>query len=488
MNIRRFLIFFIGAFACLYLAYSSAVTVPYIRHDSIRYFHKFYNRDMDSSTNPQYEWLKALGRPIAAEEEKFLYRNINHLSDLSSLRFITIIVFALGAALLASIVVPMGMQELPAFCISTAIFTLPGVQECVFVPFLFIGLSILLSLLAYAIWSSRMDKRIRFILSFILLEISFFTYVPSAFFFLMPISFIIILSVDDWQSIWKYWLRDLLFGLLIGALYLFFMKTFYYKNLESSGHPITWQNVLLFIQTFLPQGVPQTFNLWNIYYSKGLGILIGFIILGFLLFNVYGQDKARGWQRLLAIMTNFLLFNMVWFMLGGYLPRTFIASQALAVVMVYWCGELLRKTLKIENRIAQVSWPIILLITGLLFANATTIHNVWNSNAEFMFIRSRLAQGADSNTREIHLIRPQDQTKGYNGLNVSYDNFNTESTSDYEVPDLIRVALKDMDDPPFEMHCIVTSSNYGDPIPNIGPYTLIIDMNDLVRISRVHLK
>jgi hypothetical protein len=114
-----------------------------------------------------------------------------------------------------------------------------------------------------------------------------------------------------------------------------------------------------------------------------------------------------------------------------------------------------------------------------------TTSNVLNNNAELMFMRSRLAQFVDSRTKEIHIIGQKDSTRGYNGLPIVYDNINSP-TDDYEFPDLIRVALKDLPDP-FQLHCIVTYSRYGQPF-KILPNSVVIDMNDLVYIASLKQK
>ena len=129
MKLRQFIIFFIGAFVSLYLVYSSTVMAPYVRNDGLRYFDKYYNRNSNFATDPQFKWLCALGRPVAALEEAYIYQKINHLSDLSKLRLLTITVFALNASILSSIVVALGLPAIPVFCLSIVIFTLPGIRN-----------------------------------------------------------------------------------------------------------------------------------------------------------------------------------------------------------------------------------------------------------------------------------------------------------------------------------------------------------------------
>jgi len=490
MNLRYLFIFFLGAIACLYLAYSSAVTVLYVRNDGMRYFDKFGNANSDFATDPQYKWLCALGRPVAAVEEAFVYQKINHLSDLAKLKLFTIMVLALNASLLASIIVSLGFRAIPAFCISMAIFTLPGVQECVFVPFLSIASAQLLALLAYAIGLSRWPHWIRTALSFIFLEITFFTYVPMTFLFLIPTALVLILNDDEWQASKKIWARDMLLWVSAMVVYYIILRGFLYENLKMTHHQMgpSWSEFFTYIKTFLSQGAPQTFNLWNIYYAQGLGILVASFAVVVLAANFLYIKKKWWAQKAGALLMIFLIFNMIWFLFGGYLPRIFVASQAFAVILIYWCGVWFIKIFRRHSQWLPVCWPVAIMLMGLVCANSTMSRNVWNCNAELMFIRDRLAQYADTTIEEIHLIRPQDPTKGYNGLKVVYDNFNDGSTFYRDVPSLIRVALRDMDDPPTEMHCVVTSSDYGQPFKELSPHILVINMNDLVRISRDHLK
>ena len=96
-----------------------------------------------------------------------------------------------------------------------------------------------------------------------------------------------------------------------------------------------------------------------------------------------------------------------------------------------------------------------------------------------MFVRSRLVQFANSSTNEIHFIRLKDTTKGYNGLPTVYDNINS-TIADYELPDLVRGALKGLANP-FELHSMITNSNYGEAF-SLSPNSVVIDMNDLVYI------
>ena len=179
----QFFLFFAGSFVCLYLAFSPTVNTPYADHDSIRYFHKFFNKASEAVSHPQYGFLKADGRIVTAELEELIYKNINHLSDVSRLRLCVIIVLALGASLLTCLAQAAGMGALSAFCLCTSMFTLPGIQNLVFVPYTSMALAVSFSLLAYVVSLKELKFAAQLAGVFVLLETSFFLYPPSTFFF-----------------------------------------------------------------------------------------------------------------------------------------------------------------------------------------------------------------------------------------------------------------------------------------------------------------
>jgi hypothetical protein len=286
---------------------------------------------------------------------------------------------------------------------------------------------------------------------------------------------------NDWPLTKKTWYRDLLLWILAAAVYYLTLKIFFYAQIKLSGHEITFtcKQIVLNLTSFLPQALGQIFNLWDVYFSKTLGILIGILAIAAIGINFF-VVKKNGWGRLIGLIILFLVFSSIWFLFGGYMPRQFIAAQALALTLVYWLGECLSNLVAMKKEAFIRIWAVFFASVSLMIANQMTSSNVLNNYSELMFMRSRLAQMVDTSTQEIHIIRLKDMSKGYNGLPTVYDNINS-STADYEIPDLVRVALKDMGDP-FELHCIVTFSNYGESF-KLLPKAVVIDMNDLVYIS-----
>ncbi|NTV30301.1 MAG: hypothetical protein HGA80_09495 [Candidatus Omnitrophica bacterium] len=485
MNWRLFLLFFSASLACLFLLFSPVVSTPYVTHDSVRFFHKFFNSDSSASIYIQRQWLYDLGRPIAGETESFVFRHVNHLSDLSLARTAAVFLMALSAALLATILASRGMAAVPAFCLSVITFSLPGIQEAVFIPYLYHSVAVLLAMLAYSVWCSRWHAALRLIAAPLLLLAAFCTYSPIAFLFLLPAAAAAILD-SDWPSTKRILRSDILLCILTFALYLLLVKYLLYKSANlttayqadfAAGH--IWQRSI----EFLTQGLPIMFNLWQDAPASFVGgILAVFLPLAWLVQNVRRKDSTL--QRLLPIIAILLFINITWFIskTGPYL-RLFTASQAIIVMLLFWCGKRIVQKFGKESEAFHASWPIGLMLVTMLSAHAATSNNVWNANAELMFVRSRLLPHINSSIQEIRIIQPKNDHRQYNGSPLANDEYNrTTGNFDYEVPDLVRTALQGLFSP-TEMHCNVNVVPYGTRQPWAGPDTIVADLNDLMLIA-----
>jgi len=476
----RFFLFFAFGFVLLFLAFSSAVYIPYTNHDSIRYFHKFYNHQSDGLIYPQYNYEYNLGRPLAAELDEFLYRHIQHLSDMSTLRFLVITSFALSVALLATVAVAQGISWLQAFGLSVAIFTLPGIEDFIFVPYIANALAILVALLGNLLLLKSLKYHVHWLLAVICLLISFCLYPPSTLFFLVPSAMGCLLASHE-NKIPKIALRDFMLWVLVAGSYYLILRGLFYAQIKSSGHEISFsfKQLVGFALAFIPQATPQIFNFWNVYWSAILGASILLFISVFILFDCW-VAKNTGIKRWGIFIVLFLATNLTWFLFDGYDPREYIASQGLGLICLYWAGLQVLNLLKLAKEWMPSAWLVLLLVVGLFMSNQLITLNVLNNYSELMFVRSRIAQYVNTSTSEIHIIWLKSRNRGYNGLPTIYDNINS-TVRDYEIPDLIRVALKDMGQP-FELHCIITYSNLGETY-SVHPDAVIINMNDLDYIS-----
>ncbi len=466
----------------MYLAYAPTVNITYINHDSIRYFHKFYNKALDRQNSPLFEYSLSEGRFILAEIEQYFYETIQHLTDLARLRFMTIAAAAACAALLAVLAGAAGLETVPAFCLGTTVLTLPGFQDFIFVPYLPCVLAGLISLCAGLILSQTSWGGPRYLLALALVEAAFFTYPPSTFFILVPPCFQVLFQPPE-KFVPRAQVKFIVIWILAAALFYLTLKLFFWARIKSTSHDVFfgWPLVFNHLRTLLPQGLPQIISLWNIYGSKPIGLAID-LMLGAFVLSELSMFKSTSILRMFALLSILFILNIMWVVYGDYMPQHFMAAQAVILGMVYKGGQWLAGLWKRENRFKSLIWPACLLGGGLVMANHTTTLNVMNNHAELMFVRSRIAQEVSSQTQEIHIIRKKDMGVGYNGMPTVYDNFN-KAINDYEIPDLIRVALTDMGEP-FELHCIVTYSNAGDTY-SLLPNAVVIDMNDLAYIYPV---
>ncbi len=487
-ELKEFLIFFAGAAACLYLVYAVALALPYVAHDSVRDFEKFFNPSPRASIHILRGWAYGQGRPVGAEIESFIFKNVNQLADLSRVRGIAVVVLAFCAAWLGRFAVARGFARLPAFCLATAIFTLPGIQESVFVPYLFHAMTVLFAFMAYAFWSSRQTFAVRFIGAMIFLELAFLTYTADAFFFLIPTVFILI-KEDDGAAAAKVAARDLALCLAGALVYYGIAKVFFYKGAElSSGYQLVFSigHAGARLLALAGEAVPRVFNFWNIYYAPFWGGVAAALVAGVWGAACFLDRKNGAVPRALALAAIFMTVNMIWFVSRQeYIPRSFAVTSALFLLVSYaavlrvgaWRGG---EALTLARSLAGA-----VLVIGLMSAHVTVLRNAWNLNAELMFIRGRVLPYINRSITEIRVIQPRDGATGFHGHPSTSDQFNSPTTSvDFEIPDLVRSVLVGVLKTDDQWMLSITMQKYDEPRPPPDPRRLVVDMNELADIGR----
>ncbi len=487
-ELKGFLIFFAGAAVCLYLVYAVAVALPYVAHDSVRDFEKFFNPSPRASIHILRGWAYGQGRPVGAEIESFIFKNVNQLTDLSRVRGLVVLVLALCAAWLGRFAVSRGFARIPAFCLATAIFTLPGIQESVFVPYLFHAMTVLFAFIAYMFWSSRGVFALRLIGAMVFLEIAFLTYTADAFFFLIP-TVLVLIREDDGIAAAKVALRDITLCLAAALLYYVIVKLFFYKGAElSSGYQLVFSlgHVGTRILALAGQALPRVFNFWNIYYAPFWGGIAALAVAGVWGAACHVDKKSGALMRALALVAILVTANMIWFVSRQeYIPRSFAVTSALCLLVTYealvriaiWRGmELVT--------LARVLAGAVLML-GLVNAHVTVVRNAWNLNAELMFVRSRVLPYMNPSITEIRVIQPRDPAMGFNGFPSTSDQFNSPTTGvDFEIPDLVRSVLVGVLRTDDQWLLSITMQKYDDPVLPPSPHRLIVDMNELAAIGR----
>ena len=486
--LKGFLIFFAGAAVCLYLVYAVALALPYVAHDSVRDFEKFFNPSPRASIHILRGWAYGQGRPVGAEIESFIFKNVNQLADLSRFRGVAVLILALCAAWLGRFAVSRGFARIPAFCLATAIFTLPGIQESVFVPYVFHAMTVLFAFIAYAFWSSRGAFALRAIGAMVFLELALLTYTADAFFFLIPTVFILI-KEDDGVAAAKVAVRDLVLCLAAALVYYGIVKLFFYKGDElSAGYQLVFSLGHAWTRIFAlaGQALPRVFNFWNIYYAPFWGGIAALAVAGVWGAACHLDKKSGAVLRVLALVAILVTANMIWFVSRQeYIPRSFTVTSALCLLVSY--GALVRiaawRGLELVT-LARVLAGAVLMV-GLVSAHVTVLRNAWNLNAELMFVRSHVLPYINRSITEIRVIQPRDSAMGFNGFPSTSDQFNSPTTGvDFETPDLVRSVLVGVLRTDDQWMLSITMQKYDDPMPPSSPHRLIVDMNELAAIGR----
>jgi hypothetical protein len=286
----------------------------------------------------------------------------------------------------------------------------------------------------------------------------------------------------------KVCVRDMLLCLVGALIYYVIVRIFFYdpEKIIAPGYQVVFslRHVWIRSVSFVTHAIPAIFNYWNIYYSYFWGAVAA-ILMGLTMLICCFIDRKRGSiQRMLMILGIFLIVNMIWFVgTQGFIPRAFFVSGVMCLLLSYGVVIWVGKKMGVCFEKLALFLSVALLAIGVVSANVTVIRNVWNVNAEMLFIRSRLVPYLNSSTTEIRLIRPKDNMRGYHGFKVTPDQFNAPTAGyQYDPPYLLRSVLKDVYNP-NEMHCGLSVLEYGQPAPAPDSRTVVVDMNDLVAIA-----
>jgi len=536
--------FFLAGSLFLFLVFSATIAIPSAHHDQTRHFRE-YGHDPgfkgNSHNDRQYGWLYLIGRPIAAEIEAAIYRNTYDLSDLSRFRIGVILVLGADIGLLGAFLVALGLSRTVAFCLSAAVFTLPGVQNAVFMTNYPNALAPLLGLISYLLFSvpggaagpdgrpwQRRRGMIRTLMAFVALMLGLLTYPALAFFFLVPSLAVILLAEGrSWPRAQRLALRDLVFLGGCAVCYFLMVRVAIYlflRDIYLERVPAHWQmnlhfGTLVLRMTYLFNHVAVVIcNLWNIYSVRLLGIAVGGFVLGALVVKAFfpgspdggvsrGKACRFGLAKLLVVLLFFVAANIILLVgpAGYFLLRFVLVGSSLVVLLVFWSGgawlSLLGRRLQPYRERLMAGWAMILMAAGGLSASYVTTQNVWHSNAELTFVRAILAGHLDAPMVRIPLVRPVDNRLGFNGRPSVGDEFNNRTTDHpQDIADFVRLALIGIADPEsFTVfrcdlsqeecvklrppgHVLVTQSAPGEPIYE-SPNMVVVDMTQLMQTT-----
>ncbi len=513
--------------AALFLCFSSAVFVESIYHDNTRYFRNSVGVEggSDFGVDGQYGWLQVIGRPIAAEIENLIFKYTRDFSDLALFRCIVIGILAAGAATLAVLLSRFGLDWIASWMIATALFTLPGGQITVFMTNIPNALCVLLSLLACVVLRpvqlTKMSKEywLRSLCAFLLLLSAFLTYQALTFCFLWgSLAYVLVNHNRRFLTYASVLFRDLILftgaaitSLLIKDLFVHAAYLSLADNIPvhfTAGFSLT--HILARVPHVFAFQIPVASMMWFISLEAGILVLL-ILVFSLLMYAFFPRERAGGFVSGLSGRISFLIC-VVFLLICIFGPSFFTTrliyhrrvlfsgSAAILLVIFFFSTMALKRlapSLSRSDRFSRRCAAVLILLIGLVSADYSMSQNVWNTNAEMMFVRTSIME-RKTMPRRIHLVKPIRNFMGYNGRLTYSDEFNGKTVSfNNDVLDFVRLALGDRSHPlcfcdPSVVNCdqqcpdsgtIITISNYGERICRTSDM-MVIDLNLLVRATK----
>lgn len=467
------------------LCFSPALSLPFAHHDNVRFFDKFYDPHPagPERRDPQYAMAYLLGRPLTAEIHQIIYTHVSQIADLKIIRWLTVIIFALSAGILANIFCTFGLSDLESLCLSVALFILPGVQDAIIMLAIQNALAVWLVLWAYLASCRGYVKDKLFVEALIIFSLilaSMLLYPQWSFFFFVPVMVKLLIAPSrDARVIHGEILRLVLFFIGTAVFYYFYIKIFVsYNNARAGSYAFTidlnflyWKTIAVFSKV-----LPMSFNFWNFHTNPWLG----WAMMG--LTMILLRKRAIPCFLMMAATTSFWLLVRT----DVILHRIFFVTAVMALAS-FLIGA--------RNRYFIVG----MMTLGLLTVHHLTYDNARNYYLESAFIQQRLMAHKGDFSR-VHIVLARPNGKGYNGKATVDDIFNARTASysfNTDTLNLLKGVLKNMDLPdswkvypcdgdqqkcveqnPVGKSLLVTHSSKGQQVYN-SPGMVLIDFNDL---------
>lgn len=528
--------FFILIFLVLFLSFASAVWIKIAPHDNVRYFAGINSDSVDRiksscKNDGQNHSIYAIGRPVAALLECFVFKHVWSFNDLGMMRTGVIVLLALAATLLGLILNKYGFDQLSAVLTAIAIFTLPGVQNTVFMacyanaltPLVAIGTFFFLCIVKQHYPKTNLSP-IFFITGVILLLFAMLTYQGLVFIYFWGTLARLLYNQTHTKTAWiKATIYDVAIFSVAAIAYFFTNQKFLPKYYQTQPYLVSAEyspdlslvSIAHKVPLFFTEMLPRVSALW----FKNIGIfstliLIVFVFSIFLSIFLRKKNHSNAKTRLVRqLQIGLAILGVFAFTFGPVIlttkdhylyQRLLLPSMgALIIIITYLIPSLLASSIGSTARLLLPIRQFISLlaaILGLILASHDTVLNVWGANMEMEFVRQKLAEN-NRLPRRIHLVQAINNNRGFNGR-ISYrDEFN-KKTTDYinDVHAFMQIAL--MKFPSYKnialvpcdfkaVHCdalvdkksiIFSSSQYGERICK-SDNMLLVDMNLLVRAT-----
>lgn len=431
----------------LILIYSPLLFTPYAFHDNTRYFREYRSDPSIKKScrhDTQFVPLQKMGRPLTALLECSITTNVDSLEQLQKVRWLNIFFAATALMLLAYWFIKLEFSAISSFAIALSLFTLPALQNNLFMTSMQTQLALALATMAYLLlpnpfMPSQPNPRRRLFLGLLLLGLSFFLYYVYSF-----VVIILNLSLLLWgrrQSLpvyLKLLFRDLL---LLGGYSIAVLASVGLgvnkRDPSMGGYSATVELATLFAKSkqLLLEVFPTALNLWNIYPSRFAGILLLFFIAGGLTIQILKRRHQVTTPAFFAslglILGTCCVFNLATPLVDYVLFRTlFLISCFIILLSLYATqGWLTLVAAASPWRKTFAGFTVLLAVIGSLSAARNTNRNVMNAVIELGFVQTELARQLNEKTERIHFVQADTKNYGFNGYrSAGPDEFNNNTT------------------------------------------------------------
>jgi hypothetical protein len=470
-HIARFSLAWVCSFAYLFIIYYPVASISFAHHDQYRYF-ALTGPDREvlrsqRTSDPQWHWLRLIGRPVAAELEHQIFERVRVVDDLTPIRVFGVGLYALAMAIFVCFLLELGLSSAAAFCLSGALFTLPAVQFSVCMASFNHPVAHILAL-ASALFmrlgsrASAQDPRWylngpRIVLhtaAIGCLVVALLSYSASAFVVLFPIAAEIAFNgIALWPATRRHLIRDVFLISIACLVYFAIIKHYYVAR---GGHEIPIYKVevnanLLDRLLRIPGDLLwPTLNLWNVHVRLRIAAAVAFLLasgLGLLVFRQLRATSPSGARTMRSTWSCFLAqvsvqyskraqrFSRCWQLVAGIglvlalseatyfaapcpmtLYRTHFALGGITVLLMAgsaasW-GSLIAP--RWRHKAALTLGCVVLGGAGLV-AHTNVLQNCLNDQLELGFISAQISAHATEPIRRIHVIKPRNTDYTFNG-------------------------------------------------------------------------
>jgi hypothetical protein len=413
-------------------------------HDQYRYFIDTLDhpeaRDL-CELDRQYEWAYKIGRPFTAEIECWIFNHTQVISDITPFRWLTVLLQAVGATILALFLLSLGLSSIAAFAISIAIYLLPGQQNSVLMANLTYPITPAISVGAYWLFHEALDLLPRHairaaaigILAWILQLLAFHLYLGTSTFYFVA-AFSAALFHPSRRGLWPV-VADFSFFAVAALPFYLALNFLYYPHFLPEMQTIFdySSTISLFrftigtAKTFIVF-IPIALNLWNIYPSAvALFIVLLTVTLALLLTPSLRSGLKTLLPHFIGTASVLLLAPS-----GGIAFRLLLPISSAATILVYHSlTSIVAHRLPAHSRQTGSVVAILLLVIAFGLSLTTSTENAEEILKERALLADALSRlDLRAITHLVVYLPPLTSPQvGFNGRPYITDEFNMPSVA-----------------------------------------------------------